>query len=196
MQQASPLLIEKKKTAKKPIGHNLGGCNLRRHKLRKWAIRLGTLNVQGIRNKTGEIIKSLVQLKEDITTLTETKRKGNEVEILGPYLHFYSGFPKEKRAKRRVFILVKRDIRNMWCGRKVMRLIFLTMNFILLQIKVIPFKIVPLGSYTATEALFPSFVAVLEGFYWNTFQPVGCARLDIIQSTKMAPFQVVFEPGE
>jgi len=31
----------------------------------------------------------------------------------------------------------------------------LTMNFILLQIKVIPFKIVPLGSYTATEALFP-----------------------------------------
>ena len=25
---------------------------------------------------------------------------------------------------------------------------------------------------------------------------VGYARLDIIQSTKMAPFQVVFEPGE
>jgi len=52
-----------------------------------------------------------------------------------------------------------------------------------------------LGSYTATEALFPA-VAVLEGFCWNTFQLVGYALLDIIRSTKMAPFQVVFEPGE
>ena len=72
----------------------------------------------------------------------------------------------------------------------------LTMNFILLQIKVIPFKIVPLGSYTATEALFPLFVAVLEGFCWNTFQLVGYALLDITQSIKMAPFQVDFEPRE
>jgi hypothetical protein len=38
----------------------------------------------------------------------------------------------------------------------------LTMNFILLQVKVIPFKIVPLGSYTVTEALFPLLIAVLE----------------------------------
>ena len=72
----------------------------------------------------------------------------------------------------------------------------LTMNFILFTNKVIPFKIVPLGSYTVTEALFPLFVAVLEGFCWYTFQLVGYALLDIIQSTKMAPFQVVFEKGE
>jgi hypothetical protein len=45
----------------------------------------------------------------------------------------------------------------------------LTMNFIILQNKLIPFKIVSLGSYTATEALFPLFIAVLEGFCWNTF---------------------------
>ena len=43
------------------------------------------------------------------------------------------------------------------------------------------------------DALFPLYVAVLEGY---TFQLVGYALLDIIQSTKMAPFQVVFEPGE
>ena len=42
-------------------------------------IRLGTLNVQGIRNKTGEIIKGLEELKQDITLLTETKKKGNGV---------------------------------------------------------------------------------------------------------------------
>jgi hypothetical protein len=70
------------------------------------------------------------------------------------------------------------------------------MNFILFTNQGYPSKIVPLGSYTATEALFPLFVAVLEGFSWNTFQLVGYALLDIIQSTKMAPFQVVFEPGE
>jgi len=72
----------------------------------------------------------------------------------------------------------------------------LTINFILLQIKVIPFQIIPLGSYTAMEALFPLFVAVLEGFCWYTFQLVGYTLLDIIQNTKMAPFQVVIEPGE
>ena len=72
----------------------------------------------------------------------------------------------------------------------------LTMNFIILQIKVIPFKIVPLGRYTATEALFPLFVAILEGFCWYSFQLVGYALLDIIQSTKIASFQVIFEPGE
>ena len=77
MQQASPLLmlIEKKKSAKKPIGHTLDGCNLRRHKLHKRTIRLGTLNVQGIRNKAGEIIKGLEELKQDITMLTETKKR-------------------------------------------------------------------------------------------------------------------------
>jgi hypothetical protein len=50
----------------------------------------------------------LEELKQDITILTETKKKGNGVEILGPYLHFYSGVPKEKRARRGVSILVKK----------------------------------------------------------------------------------------
>jgi hypothetical protein len=78
-----------------------------------------------------------------------------------------------------------------------MRLDFLlTMNFILFTNQGYPLQMVPLGSYTVTEALFPLLVAVLEGFCWNTFQLVGYALLDIIQSTKMAPFQVVFEPGE
>ena len=36
------------------------------------------------------------------------KKKGNRIEILGPYLRFYSGVPKEKRAKRGVSILVKK----------------------------------------------------------------------------------------
>jgi len=78
-----------------------------------------------------------------------------------------------------------------------MRLIFFySWILFFLQIKVIPFKIVPLGSYTATKALFPLFVAVLEGSCWNTFQLVRYVLLDIIPSTKIAPFQVVFELQE
>jgi hypothetical protein len=33
--------------------------------------------VQGITNKTAEIIKGLEELKQDITILTETKKQGN-----------------------------------------------------------------------------------------------------------------------
>jgi hypothetical protein len=66
----------------------------------------------------------------------------------------------------------------------------LTMNFIpFLQNNFIPFKMVPFGSYTATEALFPLFVVVLEGFCWNIFRLVGYALLHIIQSNEMAPFK-------
>jgi len=72
----------------------------------------------------------------------------------------------------------------------------LTVNFILFTNQGHPLKLVPLGSYKATEALFPLFVAVLEGFCWYTCQLVGYALLDITQNIKMAPFKVVFEPGE
>jgi exonuclease III len=54
------------------------------------------LNVQGIRNKTREIIKDLVELKQDIMILTETKKKGNGLEILELYLQFCSGFSRKK----------------------------------------------------------------------------------------------------
>jgi len=38
----------------------------------------------------------LEELKQDIMVLTETKKKGNGVEILRPYLYFYSGVLKKK----------------------------------------------------------------------------------------------------
>ena len=56
------------------------------------------------KKKRGEIIKGLEELKQDFTILTETKKKGNGVEMLGPYLHFCSGVPEEKRAKQGVSI--------------------------------------------------------------------------------------------
>ena len=46
-----PAHREKKKLAKKPIGNTSDRFNLRRHKLRKRTIRLGTLNVKDIKTE-------------------------------------------------------------------------------------------------------------------------------------------------
>jgi hypothetical protein len=78
---------------------------------------------------------------------------------------------------------------NTRCGKKVIEADFLlTMNFTIFTKQCILFKIVPLGGYTAKEALFPLFVAVLKSFCWNTLQLVGYALLDIIPRTKITPF--------
>jgi len=70
------------------------------------------------------------------------------------------------------------------------------MNFILFTNQGYLFQNSSLGQLHSDGGVVPLFVAVLEGFCWYTFQLVGYALLDIIQSTKMAPFQVVSESGE
>jgi hypothetical protein len=48
--------------------------------------------------------------------------------------------------------------------------------FIFSDINVIPFKILPLGSYTPMEILFPLLVAALEVFNWYGLQHVRYNR--------------------
>jgi hypothetical protein len=73
----------------------------------------------------------------------------------------------------------------------------LATNFILFANQGHPLQNSSLGQlHSDGGVVFPLFVAVLEGFCWYTFQLVGYDLLDIVQSTKMATFQVVFEPGE
>ena len=48
-----------------------------------------------------EIIKEMEQLRIEIASITETKKKGSRSELCGNYLHFYSGVPKKKRGKER-----------------------------------------------------------------------------------------------
>ena len=57
----------------------------------------------------------------------------------------------------------------------------LTMNFILFTYQGYPLQNSSLGQLQSDGG-------VLEGFCWYTFQLVGYGLLDIIQSTKMAPF--------
>jgi hypothetical protein len=52
--------------------------------------------------------------------------------------------------------------------QKINETFLLTMNFILFTNQGYPFKIVPLGGYTATEAFLPLFVAVLLLVYLST----------------------------
>ena len=65
--------------------------------------------------------------------------------------------------------------------KKVMRLIFYLPKFLLYSnINVIPFKIVPLGSYTPIERFFPLLEAALEDFNRYDIQHVRYTLLDVL----------------
>lgn len=73
---------------------------------------LGTWNVQGIKGKVEDIIKELQKTKMDIAVLIETKKKGNEIEIIGNYIHIYSGVPKNARVCKGVSIMINKKFKN------------------------------------------------------------------------------------
>ena len=53
-----------------------------------------------------EIIWEMEQLRINIASITITKKKGSGSEIIGDYLHFYSGVPKENKTKRGVSLVI------------------------------------------------------------------------------------------
>jgi hypothetical protein len=66
----------------------------------KWIMQLRTWNMeQRLKHKCD--IKNLKELKLDIITLKELKKKSNELRTIGGFIHFYSGIRKEMQAKRR-----------------------------------------------------------------------------------------------
>ena len=62
--------------------------------------------------KMEEITSELGKLKMDVIELTETKQKGTGSEILGGYVHLYSGVSKDRRAERGVSILTKKKLKK------------------------------------------------------------------------------------
>jgi hypothetical protein len=76
------------------------------------------------------IIKEMEQLRIDIASITEIKNIGSGSEVIGNYLHFYSGVPKENRAKKGVSLLIhkkwKHTVTN-WQGVDE-RILSLNMN--------------------------------------------------------------------
>jgi len=74
--------------------------------------------------------------------------------------------------------------------------ILLTTNFILCTNQGYPPQNSFLGQLHSDGGVFSIVRSSAGRLLLEYFQLVGYAFLDIIQSTKMAPFQVVFEPGE
>jgi hypothetical protein len=62
-----------------------------------------------------------------------------------------------------------------------------------LQINIIPFKVVHLGSHTPLETLLQLPVAVLEVFMWKCPQLLCHDLSDVVHSSKMTTFEVEFE---
>lgn len=85
-----------------------------RHKMRKrlkrWTLRIGTWNVQGIRTKQEEIIEEVGKMNLDIVVFSETKKKGYGEETIQKFSHFWSGVPKDQWARSGVSILIN----NKW----------------------------------------------------------------------------------
>ena len=77
------------------------------------------------------------------------------------------------------------------CGRKVIRLIFYLTTFFS-NINIIPFKIVPLGSYSPMETLFPLLIAALEVFNRYDLQHVRYTFQGRLYKKKLA-WQFVLE---
>ncbi|KAL3287970.1 hypothetical protein HHI36_002426 [Cryptolaemus montrouzieri] len=95
---------------------NQDGSNLRQT-LKKRTLRMGTWNIQEIRNKKKEVFGELKLRQMDICVLTETKMKVRGNEEIGDYIHLYSGVRKDLRAKRGVSIALHKNLKksmNRW----------------------------------------------------------------------------------
>ena len=90
----------------------MDGLSNKRHKAQKRLMNYSTWNVKGIRGKMEEITSELGRLEMDVIGLTETKQKGTGSEIVGGYVHLYSGVSKDRRAERGVSILIKKKFKK------------------------------------------------------------------------------------
>ncbi|XP_072380680.1 uncharacterized protein [Diabrotica undecimpunctata] len=75
-------------------------------------MNIGTWNIQGIKQKIDISVPDLEQMKMDNIALTETKKKGTGTDMVGNYIHIFTGVPKDKRAARGVSILIKKKLKN------------------------------------------------------------------------------------
>ena len=78
-------------------------------------MNFGTWNIQRIAGKIGLIAKKAENLNMDITALTETKKKGNGTDIIGEYVHVYSGY---RKYTERSSSMKKKDL---WNGHTINR---------------------------------------------------------------------------
>ncbi|XP_049778037.1 uncharacterized protein LOC126175324 [Schistocerca cancellata] len=146
MRCANSPFIGKTSLVKKPIRLQQDGYNRRRKRLRKRTVLIGVWNIQGLQNKVGEVIKEMEARNQDIIILSETKKKGRGIERIGSYTHFYSGVPKNQRAKRGISILMKNKFKRMVTNWEP-----IDENLIKINIDIHGYKITIIGVYGISE---------------------------------------------
>jgi len=78
----------------------------------------------------------------------------------------------------------------MWSGNKVHELIAVTvLHTSLLNITMVAFRVLPLGSYAPMPAPSPPFKTILELVLWNGLRSSRCTTPDVIKFIKMPSFQ-------
>ena len=77
---------------------------------------------------------------------------------------------------------------------KVMKLIFFTYIIpIMLQLNIVPFKVLALGSHIVLKMVLPLLIALLELGYWNSLQLVSYSCLNVVQGPKVTSLVVNFQ---
>jgi hypothetical protein len=78
----------------------------------------------------------------------------------------------------------------MWSGIKVCKLIMVkVLHTSLLNIIVVAFKVLPMGSYALVPAPSPPLKTILELVWWNDLLNCCCITPDVINVIKMPSFQ-------
>jgi len=75
-------------------------------------MNIGTWNLQGIGEKMEKVIQEMNSINMNIVVLTKTKKKRSGTEIIGSYVHIFSGVPKHQRARRGVLIMIHKKHRR------------------------------------------------------------------------------------
>lgn len=120
-------------------------------------MNVGTWNTQGFGKKAQEVIHELQEMDMDITVMSKTKKKASGTEEIGPYIHIWSGVPKDQRGSKGVSIVIKKkykkDLRN-WEA--------IDERIIKVNLENFRFKLTILGIYAPNEN---EKTSILEEFY-------------------------------
>lgn len=72
----------------------------------------GTWNVSGMSTEQTEVLQQLKEHNVDVCVLSETEKIGSGTEGKHGFIYFYSGVPREKRAKEGMSLAIKRKYRK------------------------------------------------------------------------------------
>jgi exonuclease III len=124
-------------------------------------LNIGCWNVQGLSNKTDTIPLEVEKYNLDIIALSETKKKGCGEEVLGYYLHLWSGVEKGSRARAGVSIL----IHTKWKSKMI------NWRFIgerILLVELVTYGRVVIGAYAPTN----DTASVGKDTFWDTLRDI------------------------